>query len=244
LMPRRGSPPERDQGHPRPRTRGVALCHLVKVPDRTARAGKQIPPPKDKHQKKRKGHPLILRDGTEEEHPSFTFDGYPHIEGIAEGQKVAVPLTRKRTRRIRDGIERFRLYGDYRVPADARLPELIHNATVSIRASRTEDDGSYNRAEHLRPITIHDRVIGPNPDPTHQSEFDQLYVLRPGAESINRWFKAALHRRTGTSGRPTSHHVHAPLRDAAQQRKGRTCVRATWASRGLTTVRERGTNAP
>jgi hypothetical protein len=170
-------------------TRRLGLVDIVKVPVTTAEAGKQIPAPKDKHQRHQKGHVFTLRDGTEEEHSLFTIDGHPHFEGVAEGMKVAVPLARNRIRRIGNRIEGFRLYGDYHIPADPRVPQRLRSATVTVRLSRTEDDKNYNRAEHLRPITIHDPVRGPHADPDHESEFDQLYVLRPGAESINRWFK-------------------------------------------------------
>jgi hypothetical protein len=170
-------------------TRRLGLIDIVKVQKTAARAGRKIPPPKDEHGKRCKGHLFKLSDDTTRELDLYTLDGNPHIEAIAEGKKHKVPLTKTRLRRIEHRSEGFRLYGDYRVPDDPRIPKDLRHATVTIRLSHTEDDGKYNRAENLRPITIHDPIEGTNPDLGHQNEFDQRRVLRPGAESMNRWLK-------------------------------------------------------
>jgi hypothetical protein len=170
-------------------TRRLGLTDIVKVNKTAARAGKKIPPPKDDHGKRRTGHVFRLCDGTTQELALYTYDGHPHMEVIAEGKKHKLPLAKTRLRRVEHRSDGYRRYGDYTTPDDARVPAPLRGAMVVVRLDRTKDDGKYNRAELLRPITIHDPPVQPNPDPDHHSEFDQRYVPRPGAESINRWYK-------------------------------------------------------
>ncbi|MDP9335737.1 MAG: hypothetical protein M3Q30_20855 [Actinomycetota bacterium] len=161
--------------------RRAGLIDIVKVPKTAARKGEKIPPPKHTNGTRRAGHLFQLRDDTTIERNLYTFDGHPHIEVLAEGKRAHLPLTRTRLRHSGHRTGGFRLYGDYQIPDDARVPEPLRGATVAVRLDRTQDDGKYNRAEHLRPVTVHDR-----------DEWDRLYALRPGAESINRWFKQRL----------------------------------------------------
>lgn len=153
-----------------------------------AHAGKAIPAPRDGHGKRRAGHVFTLQDGTEQELPLYTFDGHSHMEVIVEGKRARLPLRKRRTRRVGHRTSGYRLYSDYRVPDESAVAQRLRGATVTVRLDRCEDDGKYNRAENLRPVTLHDPVVG-NADPDHTCQHDQLYVLRPGAESINRWYK-------------------------------------------------------
>jgi len=169
-------------------TRRLGLVDIVKVPAPAANAGRQIPAPRDPTGKRRSGHVFTRTDHTQQQLPLYTYDGHPHIEVIVGGQRRTLPLTKTRLRRIRQRTRGYRWYGRYRIPNHPTVPPNLRDATVTIRLDRAEDDGVYNRAENLRPVTIHDMPIGPVA-PGHVCEFDQLYVLRPGAESINRWHK-------------------------------------------------------
>ncbi len=169
------------------KTRELGLVDIVKVNKTAAKAGKKIPPPRNEHGKSSSGHLFTLPDDTTEELALYTYFGHPHIEVIAEGKKQRIPIIKTRLRRVANRSGGYRIYGDYKIPDDPRVPRPRRGATVTVRLSRSKHDGIYNRAEHLRPITIFDPILGNDPD--HTSEFDQLYVLRPGAESINRSLK-------------------------------------------------------
>ena len=187
-------------------TRALGLVDIVKVHKTAARKGNKIPAPPGANGNRRSGHVFDLIDGSQDELELFTLDGHPHIEFIAEGQVGMLPLRKTRNRRVAQRTGGYRWYGDYRVPDHAVVPERLRGATVSIRFDRTEYDGPYNRAEHLRMITKHDAVVGPNADPEHTSEFEQLYVLRPGSESTNRWVKGHFSdKRSPAVGIPRTH---------------------------------------
>jgi hypothetical protein len=113
--------------------RRAGLIDIVKVPKTAARKGEKIPPPKDNDGTRRAGHLFQLRDHTTVERDLYTFDGHPHIEVLARGKRAHLPLTRTRLRHSGHRTGGFRLYGDYQIPDDARVPEPIRGATVAIR---------------------------------------------------------------------------------------------------------------
>jgi len=112
----------------------------------------------------------------------FAIAGAPHIMEIAAGQEHPILLQRReiRARKNQDGS--WRWYGEFRVPDAPAVRGALRGAAITIRLHTNDEDDvkGLNRAEVLRPI--------PEGDP----DWRKLYGLRPGAESINRWFKERL----------------------------------------------------
>jgi hypothetical protein len=126
-------------------------------------------------------------DGSTVERDLYTYDGHPFFETVLKGKKARMPVRKIRTRRVAQRDGGFRWHNDYIAPDDPRTPAKLRGATVTVRLDRCDDDADmkYNRAEQLRPITIHDTPIEPITSPDHESQFDQCYGPRPSAESKN-----------------------------------------------------------
>lgn len=171
--------------------RNLGLVDVVKVPKTAAEAGKRIPPPKDEHGKRRTGHVFHRGDNSTEEVQLYTYADIPSSKPSSTAKRPSCRST-------------------------SSAPDASHNAaagtagttTTSLRTTRgrspsceaqrspvrldrcdDDTDLKHNRAEHLRPITIHDQPIEPITSPDHESQFDQCYGPRPSAESKNSWVK-------------------------------------------------------
>jgi len=146
------------------------------------------------------GHQTVhLKDGSTSPQLLWAFGGAAHIVAVADSKRTFVRLTRGRIfRNPRKRTGTWCWYCQYTIPDDVRVAERLRGGRVTLRMSALPGEKT-GRVEALRPIAEGD------PD------WQRLYGLRNGAESINSWLK---------SGR---RECRAPCKGRAAQRFSLLC---------------------
>ena len=120
------------------------------------------------------------------EQPVYAVGGAPGINIIVAGKQHWVRCQKVRVAFEENRNGSKRVYGIYRVPDEPQVPPKLRDGEFRVRYDNggKTSDPTLNRAEVVRPVV--------EDDADHEGQWGELYHLRPGTESFNKWLKDRL----------------------------------------------------